>query len=106
LTVCLHPDICGLRSGIAVSDFLFLLVVLNPTHLIPGGITVVRTTKGRDAQPVMLDRVPVLPDLVGPDHSGDAVQLAPPLGHVGTETEANTPLGGTSALLFLRVGPE
>lgn len=76
------------------------------THLVASRVAVVGTRERRDTQPIVLDRVPVLADLVRTDDRGHLIQLAPTPGDVWAEPEANAALGWSATRHLLGVGPK
>jgi len=54
----------------------------------------------------MLDRIPILPDLVTSNDRGDLIRLAPPLGDIRSESDPDTTFTRTSSWRILRIRPE
>lgn len=59
------------------------------TYLVARRVTVVWTTEGRDAKSIMLNGIPVLPDLMAPNDGSDFVKLTPAFGDVRSETKSD-----------------
>lgn len=54
----------------------------------------------------MLNRIPILPDLMTPNHRRHPIRLTPPLSHIRSKSNPHTPLTRSPPLILLRISPQ
>jgi len=79
---------------------------LDERALIPRAIAIMRCREHRDTAAIVLDFIPLHPDLMRADNSIQTICLAEPLRDIRSKLQTNTPLRWPPPRLRLRIRPQ